>query len=88
MSTDDQVRGWDAFVAASNANGLCEFSGMRVTKCVRTICDCFETPEGASQIERNAGLYDAPQTPESRRLNCPVCGSGETGDCVCPEATS
>jgi len=38
---------------------------------------------------RSGRMYppDAPETPEARRLNCPVCGSGETGDCVCPEVT-
>lgn len=61
MSDDDKtldVQGheWDAFVSASHAKGLCEFSGMRVSRCVRTICDCFETPEGAAAIERRAGL--------------------------------
>ena len=54
MNADEQAREWEAFVATSHAKGLCEFSGMRVTKCQRTICDCFETPEGAALIERNA----------------------------------
>lgn len=45
---------WEAFTAAQHAKGLCEFSGLRVTRCVASICDCFETPEGAAEIERQA----------------------------------
>lgn len=57
MSTDDQQRiEWEAFRDACHAKGECEFSGLRVTQCQRTICDCFESPEGAMAIERKAGL--------------------------------
>ncbi len=47
---------WEEFRDAAHAKGLCEFSGMRVTQCQRTICDCFESPDGAAEIERRAGL--------------------------------
>ena len=47
---------WEAHVKSHHAKGLCEFSGLRVTQCQKTICDCFETPEGAREIERKAGL--------------------------------
>jgi hypothetical protein len=76
---------WRRFVASQHAAGRCEFSGLRVTHCVRTLCDCFETLDGALRIERQAGLLDAPKTSEWRRHNCPVCGSGAEGDCICPQ---
>lgn len=53
---DSQEAEWKSFVKASHAKGECEFSRMRVTECQRSICDCFETPEGAKAIERKAGL--------------------------------
>ena len=53
---DPRQQEWDDFVKKSHAKGLCEFSGLRVTRCVRSICDCFETMEGAKEIERKAGL--------------------------------
>jgi hypothetical protein len=49
-----QRQQWQAFAAAQHARGRCEFSGLGVSECVRTICDCFETPEGAAEIERKA----------------------------------
>lgn len=48
------VKDWAAFTQAAHDQGRCEFSGMRVTECVASICDCFETPEGAREIERRA----------------------------------
>lgn len=51
---DSQRREWEAFVAEQHARGRCEFSGLRVSACVASICDCFETPEGAARIEREA----------------------------------
>jgi hypothetical protein len=51
---DEQERQWKAFVAEQHAKGRCEFSGLRATQCQRTICDCFETPEGAAEIEQKA----------------------------------
>ena len=58
MSTqrDAQQVQWDQFVDKCRAKGLCEFSGLRATRCVQSICDCFETSEGAMEIERKAGL--------------------------------
>lgn len=56
MNTDTRSEDWEEFKAQCHAKGLCEFSGMRVSHCQRTICDCFETPEGAAEIERKAGL--------------------------------
>ena len=53
---DEQKAQWEAFTREQHAKGLCEFSGMRVTECQRTICDCFESREGAIEIERKAGL--------------------------------
>jgi hypothetical protein len=47
---------WEDWAAGQLAKGLCEFSGLRVSDCVGSICDCFETPEGAAEIERKAGL--------------------------------
>lgn len=52
--SERQEREWKAFVAEQHAKGLCEFSGLRVTRCVESICDCFETPEGAAEIERKS----------------------------------
>lgn len=52
--SDQQRKDWEAFTAAQHAKGLCEFSGMRVSRCVGSVCDCFETPEGAAKIERQA----------------------------------
>ena len=49
-----QRRQWGQHTEACHAKGLCEFSGLRVTACVRSICDCFETEEGAIAIERKA----------------------------------
>jgi hypothetical protein len=60
--TDEDVAAmkvdWDRFVATCHAKGQCEFSGLRVTQCVNSICDCFETIEGAQEIERKAGLRE------------------------------
>lgn len=50
----EQERQWNEHVAKSRAKGLCEFSGLRATSCVRSICDCFETLEGAEAIVRAA----------------------------------
>lgn len=54
--SDSQKEEWEAFVKASHARGKCEFSGMGIVTCQSTICDCFETPEGAKAIERKAGI--------------------------------
>lgn len=51
-----QLLEWEAFVAKCHAEGRCEYSGLMVSRCVQSICDCFETPEGAAEIERKAGL--------------------------------
>lgn len=57
LADDDEQRiDWERFVKECHAKGVCEFSGMRVTQCVGSICDCFETYEGAVAIERKAGL--------------------------------
>lgn len=49
-----QERDWKEHVARCHADGHCEFSGMNIVKCQRTICDCFETAEGAAEILKNA----------------------------------
>lgn len=49
-------REWEEFTAQCHAKGLCEFSGLLATRCVQSICDCFETMDGAIEIERKAGL--------------------------------
>lgn len=54
--SDQQKIEWEAVRDECHSRGLCEFSGQRVTQCQRTICDCFESPEGAAEIERKAGL--------------------------------
>lgn len=54
---DEQRRQWEAWVAEQRAKGLCEFSGLPVTQCQATICDCFETPEGALKIEVDSGAW-------------------------------
>jgi hypothetical protein len=53
---DKQRIEWEEWRDIAHSKGLCEFSGMRVTRCQRSICDCFETPEGAAEIERKANL--------------------------------
>jgi hypothetical protein len=76
-SDDEQRREWEAFVASQHAKGLCEFSGLRVTRCVASVCDCFETPERAAEIER---LADNPDTAERLRL----VEAGEVCHCGSP----
>lgn len=51
---DKQEEDWLKFVAKERDHGRCEYSGLRATECVATICDCFETMEGALEIEKNA----------------------------------
>lgn len=46
---------WEAFVEEQHAKGQCEFSGKEIRECQRTICDCFETVEGAEKIAAEKG---------------------------------
>ena len=78
MPDDAQRVEWEAFVAEQHAKGLCEFSGMRVTECQRSICDCFETPVGAIAIEvaagvRQCGPHRSPQGPNEDLAQCSTC---------------
>ena len=49
---DQQRIEWERFVREQHAEGFCDASGLRAGFCVRSICDCFETSEGAAAIER------------------------------------
>jgi hypothetical protein len=50
----ERRREWERFVSSQHAKGLCEFSGLKASRCVASVCDCFETPEGAAKIEAEA----------------------------------
>ena len=45
---------WQAHVEDCRTRGVCEFSGLKPTECVQSICDCFETLEGAKALEKEA----------------------------------
>lgn len=49
---DAQRIEWEAFARAQHAKGFCEFSGLKARRCLRSICDCFETEENAAAMER------------------------------------
>ena len=38
----EQRRQWDEHTAKARAKGECEFSGLPIHSCHRTICDCFD----------------------------------------------
>lgn len=45
MSPEDiagQKRQWDDYADEQRAKGLCEFSGLGIHSCHRSICDCFD----------------------------------------------
>lgn len=50
--SDQQRIEWERFVREQHAKGICDASGLRARSCVRSICDCFETEEGAAAMER------------------------------------
>jgi hypothetical protein len=73
--SDAQRIEWEAHARAQHAKGICEYSGLRARSCVRSICDCFETPENAAAMERECACSLCVTPPES-----PV--SGKTGIAV------
>ena len=48
--SDEQRAEWEAFVRDAHGKGNCESSGLDALTCYRSICDCFETEEGARDI--------------------------------------
>ena len=39
---DQQEREWVAYAAKQRAQGRCEYSGLEIHSCHRSICDCFD----------------------------------------------
>lgn len=70
-----QEADWRAHVVEAHSRGACEFSGLGVTECVQSICDCFETLEGAARIEAEAASGQATLPPDTDDTDGPAASS-------------
>lgn len=65
---------------------VCKTRVHQTHRCQGRPVDLVPMPTDFRSLVDQARVHgDAPyDSVEQLRLNCPVCGSGEVGDCVCP----